>query len=396
MGLLKCLSPRASNSKEGTLRCELQQVKAQLAEAKITIADLKQGAAIDGRISTSITPSTCSVAVQAKPPVECESRIPRPDEVPAVKSTGTGPTPRVSVNDVSIGTSAAPNSREPPVSPGALRSPKGGFASPTRGLFKSRIPPSPSPEGPRRSHSLRQSGVSTASAAPSTAGVVGAPITLAAALEAAEGGSNLEAVPNSHSSSDAGAGALAESSSQARADFLANQLKIADAFRQSLESELRDLRFKNAGLQTQVCLGRGWILAGWGCQGCVLGSAARTLGLCGLGRRSGHSCRPYLVHVMWVVAVMVVSCKMGSSVLTVQQLHGKAAGCFGCKKSACMHLPCTPHLVVNTSRAMQSMFLLLLLMMFCFVCGHVLHARVCLACLHVCLACAYVSCMHVP
>jgi hypothetical protein len=257
MGLLKCLSPRASNSKEGTLRCELQQVKAQLAEAKITIADLKQGAAIDGRIGTSITPSTCSVAVQAKPPVECESRIPRPDEVPAVKSTGTGPTPRVSVNDVSIGTSAVPNSREPPVSPGALRSPKGGFASPTRGMFKSRIPPSPSPEGPRRSHSLRQSGVSTASAAPSTAGTgaAGTPITLAAALEAAEVGSNLEAVPNSHSSSDAGAGALAESSSQARADFLANQLKIADAFRQSLESELRDLRFKNAGLQTQV----GWV-----------------------------------------------------------------------------------------------------------------------------------------
>jgi hypothetical protein len=48
------------------------------------------------------------------------------------------------------------------------------------------------------------------------------------------------------------AGALAESSHQARADLLANQLKVAEAFRQSLESELRDLRFKAAGLQTQV------------------------------------------------------------------------------------------------------------------------------------------------
>jgi hypothetical protein len=62
--------------------------------------------------------------------------------------------------------------------------------------------------------------------------------------------------PSSTTTSEAGAsaeaGALAEASSQARADLLSNQLKVAEAFRQSLESELRDLRFKNAGLQTQV------------------------------------------------------------------------------------------------------------------------------------------------
>jgi hypothetical protein len=260
MGLLKCLSPRASSMKEKDLNYELRQVKAQLAEAKITIADLKEGHAYEGRIGTSIAATKTSVAVQAKPPVECESRIPRPDETSALKPSAHN-TPRVSLHDVCVGTSATSGAGNPPPSPGSLRGPKGGVPrspkasnpspSPTRSMWKSRIPASPSPDGVRRSQSARRPAAPPAAAAPcapghtdtADAGLLTG--TLADHLTEDNG-------PSSQTSSDAGASAAAASSSQARAEFLSNQLKVAEAFRQSLESELRDLRFKNAGLQTQV------------------------------------------------------------------------------------------------------------------------------------------------
>lgn len=215
------------------MRRELRLVKAQLAEAKITIADLKQGSGCGDRIGTSVAPTKHSVAVQAKPPVECESRIPRPEETTApgkLSAAGMATARRlnasqVSTSDVSLGSPAAPAGSTAPVT----------SAPSARSMARSRIPASPSPDAAamRRSTSARQ---------PAS--------TLAAATEDAACG------PSSNTSSEAGAcaeaGALAEASSQARADLLANQLKVAEAFRQSLETELRDLRFKNAGLQTQV------------------------------------------------------------------------------------------------------------------------------------------------
>lgn len=250
MGLLRCLSPGASSMKEREAKNELRQVKAQLAAAKITIADLKQGATCgESRIGTGVAPTMTSVAVQAKPPVECESRIPRPDETGPLKPSAAGAgskfsTPCVSVNDTSVGTSAVAAGSTVPISPGALQSPGVAGSSPSRSMFRSRIPPSPSPEAMRRTNSARQS----APAAPFGT----ATLTAAAGTDTAE---DAAFAPRPMTTSEAGAcaaGALAESSHQARADLLANQLKVAEAFRQSLESELRDLRFKHAGLQTQV------------------------------------------------------------------------------------------------------------------------------------------------
>jgi len=255
MGLLKCLSPRSNSMKEKELRSELRQVKAQLAEAKITIADLKQGAALssDDRIGTA--PMMTSVAVQAKPPVECESRIPRPDDsaTPKVSVAGRSSsfsTPRVSVTDAATGKPATAGGAAAPVSPGAPRSLQAGFksptpgsSSPTRGILRSRIPASPSPEPLRRSQSCKSKPTTTGGAAAGAAPSPAAPSTAADTAAAA----------SPESTSEAGAaGAFAASSSQARADFLSNQLKVAEAFRQSLESELRDVRFKNSALQTQV------------------------------------------------------------------------------------------------------------------------------------------------
>jgi hypothetical protein len=239
--------------REKDLHYELRQVKAQLAEAKITIADLKEGGALEGRIGTSVAPTKTSVAVQAKPPVECESRIPRHDDGPALRPSAHS-TPRVSMHDVCVSTSAVAGAGNAPPSPGALRSPKGcvprspkagkSSPSPTRSMWKSRIPASPSPDGIRRSQSARHA-AAAAAAAPAAPEADLPARTLAEHLSS-DGGCS------SQTSSDAGASAAAASSSQARAEFLSNQLKVAEAFRQSLEGELRDLRFKNAGLQTQV------------------------------------------------------------------------------------------------------------------------------------------------
>lgn len=244
--------------KEKELRSELRQVKAQLAEAKITIADLKQGAALssDDRIGTA--PMMTSVAVQAKPPVECESRIPRPDDsaTPKVSVAGRSSsfsTPRVSVTDAATGIPATAGGAAAPVSPGAPRSPQAGFKSPTpgssspaRGILRSRIPASPSPEPLRRSQSCKSKPTTTGGATVAGAAASPAASSAAAAPDAAA------AAPESPSEAGAAAGAFAASSSQARADFLSNQLKVAEAFRQSLESELREVRFKNSALQTQV------------------------------------------------------------------------------------------------------------------------------------------------
>lgn len=219
------------------MRRELRLVKAQLAEAKITIADLKQGSGCGDRIGTSVAPTKHSVAVQAKPPVECESRIPRPEE-----TTAPGPKPsaagtatarqlnasQVSTSDVSLGSS--------PEAPGGSTAPVSSTPS-ARSMARSRIPASPSPEAAAmcRSTSARQH---------------------ASTLVPCQHTEDAACGPSSNTSSEAGAcaeaGALAEASSQARADLLANQLKVAEAFRQSLESELRNVRFKNAGLQTRV------------------------------------------------------------------------------------------------------------------------------------------------
>lgn len=46
--------------------------------------------------------------------------------------------------------------------------------------------------------------------------------------------------------------ALAASSHAQRADLLAHQLKVTEAFRQSLESELRDVRYEKVALQNEV------------------------------------------------------------------------------------------------------------------------------------------------
>lgn len=279
MALFRCLSPSADSLKERDLRSELQQAKAQLAEAKITIADLKQGAALrdsgeHDRIGTAVAaapaaPTKTSVGVQAKPLYE--SRIPRPDETGAVKFSAPGSLGaaaaaatglRVSMTDASTEAGCGiGSSNSTPQSPSA-----GGIAgaaaigrSPSRNarapLPKSRIPASPSPDllAVRRTQSAKHSSTP------------GAP---AASSEQDNNNSNQQQDDNqqqqqptphptrssggdsSHCSSDGGAAAA--SSSLARAEFLQNRLKVEEAFRLSLESELQELRFRNAGLQTQV------------------------------------------------------------------------------------------------------------------------------------------------
>jgi hypothetical protein len=213
---------------------EVKDLKAQLADAKVKLAGLVDGAAhssssSEDRIGTEVaheTPhvtSTASVAVQAKPPVEVESRIPRTStnsggsssmgEEAAVHVTAARVPSRLGAST----SSSSSSQRGAKLAPGS--SPARGSAS------KSRIPPSPA---------------KPARTTPRT-------YPRATKAAAAAAGTATQQTP-----SEAGAAAFTASSRMQRADWLASQLKVAEAFRSSLEGELRDARFENVTLQTQV------------------------------------------------------------------------------------------------------------------------------------------------
>jgi hypothetical protein len=260
MGLFSCLVPSQQQASDRVSQ-EVQELRLALASAQKHVTQLQadRSQLLHDLASRPVTPSkqdaateiaTVSVAVQVKPPVTMESRIPRPTGEDAKDADGSKapaktriPAPPIAVSAVAVAEATA--AAEVQLGRSPLHSPA---RSPSRSLH----------------NLLSDESMPAAQRAPSAAAgeVVEAPLPAAASprgVQLAVGALRVPSHPDAAAlvspkaagSEQQGVAAPAAGTVQ-RVEVLQQQLKVTEAFRTSLEAELRDARFANTNLQTQM------------------------------------------------------------------------------------------------------------------------------------------------
>jgi hypothetical protein len=260
MGLLSCFAPGQQEATD-RLSQEVQELKVALASAQKHVTQLQadRSQLLHDLASRPITPSkhdaatemaTLSVGVQVKPPVTLESRIPRPTSEDVKEADGSKvpaktriPAPPIAVPHAAVtGAAAEPEvARSPSPSRSACRSPcHSPPHSPTR---SARNLLASEPAAAAAAGEAREAPLSAAASPRGVQLAVGA--LRAPSLPDTAALASPKATSNEHHST-------AAAGSAQRAEVVQQQLKVAEAFRASVEAELRDARFANTNLQTQM------------------------------------------------------------------------------------------------------------------------------------------------
>lgn len=252
MGLLSCFAPSQQDDTDH-LSQQVQELKVALASAQKQVTQLQadRSQLLHDLASRPVTPfkqdaatemATVSVAVQVKPPVIIESRIPRPtgEDVKEVDGSKAPAKTRIPAPPLAVPPATATDAA---AEPALARSP-----SPSRSACRS--PCLSPPRSPTRSsrNLLTSEPAAAAQRAPSSA-AGDAALSAAASPEAVQLAVGALRAP---SFPDAGADHLSAAPAAQRVEVLQQQLKVAEAFRTSMEAELRDARFANTNLQTQM------------------------------------------------------------------------------------------------------------------------------------------------
>uniref|UniRef100_A0A383W847 Uncharacterized protein n=1 Tax=Tetradesmus obliquus TaxID=3088 RepID=A0A383W847_TETOB len=252
MGLLSCFAPSQQEDTDH-LSQQVQELKVALASAQKQVTQLQadRSQLLHDLASRPVTPfkqdaatemATVSVAVQVKPPVTIESRIPRPtgEDVKEADGIKTPAKTRIPAPPLAVSSATATDAA---AEPALARSP-----SPSRSACRS--PCLSPPRSPTRSsrNLLTSEPAAAAQRAPSAA-AGDAALSAAASPEAVQLAVGALRAP---SFPDAGADHLSAAPAAQRVEVLQQQLKVAEAFRTSMEAELRDARFANTNLQTQM------------------------------------------------------------------------------------------------------------------------------------------------
>lgn len=262
MGLFSCLSPGPVS--DSPFKEEVSQLTSELAVAKKNVVQLQtelQGLQVERVLLLSElnakpgSPSKqdaatempgVSVAIQVKPPVTQESRIPRPTgeetkEVDSAKSPVKSRIPPAPIAPPAGGELACCSPGHSPGRSTAQRTPPRSPTRSTRKLLSTDLTapaPAPAPATAPGSAAASPRGLVLA-VGPNRAASLPEPVLISPRANAC----------SYRASAGENAGA---SSEQQRSEVLQQQLKVAEAFRLSLEAELRDLRFANNNLQTQM------------------------------------------------------------------------------------------------------------------------------------------------